>query len=307
MNHVSEQVSPGKVHFWLVITTVLWGGSFVFNKIGFRELHPLWFLALRFILAALIMGIVSLPRLSRLDRTILRKGALVGLALFAANLSFVIGVSGTTVSRAGFLNNLFVLIIPIVCRIVWGSPIDRRTTFGVILALVGLAAFAGGGSEGFNRGDFVSTLCAFFISFHIIVVSRVLKNEDVFLVSLVQFTVTALLGLATALLLAPLPTTMPGAQGIGSLVYCALFPTVICFTLQNTWQRHTTPSRAGLIYTLDPAWSLLGGMLILGERLSGREWIGCLLIFSAVAGPPLLNLLRERRDAASQKLCRSAR
>lgn len=305
MNQASEQVSPGKVYFWLVVTTVLWGGSFVFNKLGFREIHPLWFLALRFLLAALIMGIVSLPRLSRLNRTILRNGALVGLALFAANLSFVIGVSGTTVSRAGFLNNLFVLIIPIVCRIVWGSPIDRRTAAGVILALVGLSAFAVGGSEGFNRGDFVSTICAFFISFHIIVVSRVLKNEDVFLVSLVQFTVTALLGLATALLLAPLPT-MPGAQSVGALVYCALFPTVICFTIQNAWQRHTTPSRAGLIYTLDPVWSLLGGMLILGERLSGREWIGCILIFSAVAGPPLLKLLRERKEGA-QKLRLSSR
>lgn len=299
MNHTSEQVSPGKVYFWLAITTVLWGGSFVFNKLGFRELNPLWFLALRFLLAALIMGVISLPRLSRLDRTIVRNGALVGLALFAANLTFVIGVSGTTVSRAGFLNNLFVLIIPIVCRILWGSPIDRRTAVGVLLALVGLAAFAGGGNEGFNRGDFFSTLCAFFISFHIIVVSRVLKNEDVFLVSLVQFTVTALLGLATALLLAPLPPSLPGMQGIGALVYCALFPTVICFTLQNTWQRHTTPSRAGLIYTLDPVWSLLGGMLILGERLSGREWIGCFLIFSAVAGPPLIKLLRERRTAAA--------
>jgi drug/metabolite transporter (DMT)-like permease len=70
---------------------------------------------------------------------------------------------------------------------------------------------------------------------------------------------------------------------------------VVCFTLQNTYQRCTTPTQAGLIYTLDPVWSMLGGMLILDERLTGREWLGCGLILAAVAGPLLARFFRERR------------
>jgi len=81
----------------------------------------------------------------------------------------------------------------------------------------------------------------------------------------------------------------------GSLAYCAIFPTVICFTLQNTYQRYTTPTKAGLIYTMDPVWSMVGGMLLLGERLTRREWIGCGLIFAAVVLPLMVKRLRERR------------
>jgi drug/metabolite transporter (DMT)-like permease len=86
-----------------------------------------------------------------------------------------------------------------------------------------------------------------------------------------------------------------GAVSWGALLYCVVFPTVVCFTLQNRYQRFTTPTQAGLIYTLDPVWSMLGGMLVLGERLTVREWYGCLLILAAVAGPLLMRLMRERK------------
>ena len=76
---------------------------------------------------------------------------------------------------------------------------------------------------------------------------------------------------------------------------CAVFPTVVCFTIQNAYQRYTTPTRAGLIYTLDPVWSMLGGYLILGERMNGQEWVGCLLIFAAVLIPLTMRQFRESR------------
>ena len=278
----------------LVLTTFFWGGSFVFNKLGFRDIPPITFLFFRFSLATLIMGVLCLPRLPRFNRQILRSGLLVGLALAATNLSFVLGVSGTSASRAGFLNNLFVLLIPLLCFLFWRERFDKWTAAGLLLAMAGLWQLARGGIEGFNRGDLLSTICALFIAFHILVVSKLLRDEDVYLVSLVQFaTVTAVGGLLFAIL--PLPPFTVGTVSGFSLVYCAIFPTVICFTLQNTYQRYTTPTQAGLIYTLDPVWSMLGGMAILGERLTGREWIGCALIFAAVTVPLLVKRLRERR------------
>lgn len=288
-------VSPAKATFWLLLTTLLWGGSFVFNKIGFRDIPPVSFLFLRFLLATFIMGVFCMRRLSGVNRNIVRKGALIGLALTAANLSFVIGVNGTTVSRAGFLNNLFVLLVPLVCFFLWRSRIDRWAFAGICLAVFGLFALAGGSPEGFNRGDLFSTICAFFISLHIIAVSRLLKDEDVYLVSLVQFATVALIGgLLAAASSGPFH---PGMASVGALIYCAVFPTVICFTLQNLYQRYTTPTKAGLIYTLDPIWSMLGGFLLLGERLTGKEWGGCLLIFMGVLLPMLLKSARERNSS----------
>lgn len=290
--------SPARVTFWLIVTTFFWGGSFVFNKIGFREIPPVHFFFFRFTLATCLMALLCRRRLSGLNRTIFRRGALVGVALAATNLVFVLGVAGTSVSRAGFLNNLFVLFIPLISYLLWRERLSPLFIFWIALAVVGLWQLASGSTEGFNRGDLLSTLCALFISLHIIVVSRVLKDEDVYLVSLVQFATVAAIG-AILVLVLPWPPMAVGRVSLGALAYCAVFPTVVCFTLQNTYQRYTTPTRAGLVYTLDPVWSMLGGMWLLGERLSGRELAGCFLILCAVAGPLLVKLAQEQRGRLS--------
>ena len=279
--------------FWLILTTLFWGGSFLFNKIGFREIPPVTFLFFRFALATLLMGVLCLPRLHRFKWVTFRIGATVGLALAATNLSFVLGVSGTSISRAGFLNNLFVLVIPLFCFAFWRERLDRWTATGLLLAFAGLWQLARGGVEGFSRGDLLSTLCALFIALHIISVSKLLRDEDIYLISLVQFaTVTAVGGLLF-LVLPTAPFAITWVSG-GSLIYCAIFPTVICFTLQNAYQRYTTPTKAGLIYTMDPVWSMLGGTLLLGERLTTGEWLGCGLIFGSVVLPLSVKRLRER-------------
>ncbi|GFE57022.1 DMT family transporter [Geobacter sp. AOG1] len=293
-NTSQPTVSPAKVTFILILTTLLWGGSFVFNKLGFRDIPPVTFMFLRFALATLIMTVVCIPRLRRIDRSVMWKGLVVGLALAATNLSFVLGLSGTSASRAGFLNNLFVLLIPLLCYLVWRERVDRWSFFGIVLAIIGLWQLARGGVEGFSHGDLLSAVCALFIAIHIITVSKVLRDEDVYLLSLVQFAVVAAVGGALCLFMQAPPFRF-GPLSVFSLVYCAIFPTVICFTLQNTYQRYTTPTKAGLIYTLDPVWSVLGGMAVLGERLSGKEWVGCGFIFSAVAVPMLIRRYRERR------------
>ena len=300
MSSVPVGVDPALRHravAWLTFTTLLWGGSFVFTKIGVRDFPPLVFLALRFGSAAVLMIALCGTRLRDFNTDLLRRGMVIGTALAAANITFVIGISGTTVSRAGFLNNLFVLIIPLLGFIIWRHRIDLWTLSGVLLATVGLWQLAEGGLEGFNRGDLFSTICAFFISLHIISVSRLMGNVDVRLLTLVQFATVALWGMI-ALTIVPPPDFHPGPLAIASLFYCVVFPTVIAFTLQNTWQRYLSPTQAGLLYTLDPVWCLLGGMIFLEERLSGQEWLGCALLFSAVLLPLLLRLIREQRSAA---------
>jgi len=286
--------STGRVLFFLVLTTFFWGGSFLFTKIGVREVPPPFFVLLRFSLASIVMGLLCLPRLGRLNRQTILRGTIVGLALGITNLTFVVGVQGTSISRAGVINNLFVLFIPLIARIAWKDRIGGINTAGIGLASLGIALLAGGGGEGFNRGDMISTLCAFFIAIHIITVSRVLKDEDVWLVSFVQFCVVALMA-AVITLVVPTPPFSLGLTSLATIIYCAILPTVVCFTLQNRYQRYVTPTQAGLIYTLDPVWSLLAGFAVLGERLTTREWYGCGLIFLAVLIPLGIRFAIERR------------
>lgn len=286
--------STRRVYGFLILTTLFWGGSFLFTKLALATMSPVHFVAIRFTLATVIMLLVSVRRLQGFTRTVLYRGGTVGLALGVTNLTFVFGIKGTSISRAGILNNLFILFIPLLAKLVWRDRIGAVNLVGVALAAVGIGLLAGGGT-GFNSGDLLSTVCAFCIAIHILTVSKVLQAEDdVYLVSLVQFAVVAIMA-STLCLIVPTPAYELTRVVIGSIVYCAVFPTVLCFTLQNAFQRYTTATRAGLIYTLDPVWSLLAGYLVLGERLHGREWIGCGMIFLAVLVPLLFRLLQERR------------
>ncbi|MDA8430663.1 MAG: DMT family transporter [Geobacteraceae bacterium] len=293
---MNESVRPsqGRIYFYLILTTLFWGGSFLFTKIGLREIPPALFVFSRFTLATLIMMLVFARRLTALNRSIVRRGVTVGLALGLTNICFVFGIQGTSISRAGVLNNLFILFIPLITKLVWRDRIGRTNLGGIALAALGIWLLATSGGVGFNRGDLVSTICALFIAGHIIAVSKVIKDDDVYLISMVQFgTVAAIAGMAT--LAAPLAPFTVSPSGVLTVVYCAIFPTVICFTLQNTFQRYVTPTRAGLIYTLDPVWSLLAGLFILGEHLKPLEWLGCGLIFLAAVLPLSIRYLYERR------------
>ena len=283
-----------RVYFFLVLTTFFWGGSFLFTKIGVSSIPPQLFVLTRFILATLIMLLVCSRRLEKLDAGTFLRGMIVGVALGLTNLSFVFGIQGTSISRAGILNNLFVLFVPVITKIVWRDRIGRVNMAGIALAVAGIALLATSGGGGFNRGDIISTFCAFMIACHIISVSKVLKDDDVFLITLVQFaTVSLIAGVATLLL--PLPSFEFTPPAVMSIIYCAIFPTVFCFTIQNIYQRYVTPTRAGLVYTLDPVWSLIAGYLVLGERLNGMEWLGCGIIFLAALLPLLFRLSAESR------------
>jgi drug/metabolite transporter (DMT)-like permease len=290
----NSRPAQGRIFFMLILTTLFWGGSFLFTKIGLREIPPPVFVFVRFTLATAIMLTVFARRLTGLNRDILRRGVIVGSALGLTNISFVFGVQGTSISRAGVLNNLFVLFIPLITKLVWKDRVGRINLCGIALAAAGIWLLATSGGIGFNRGDLISTVCAFFIAGHIITVSKVLRDDDVYLISMVQFaTVAAIAGLAT--LMAPVPQFSFSATSIMTVIYCAIFPTVICFTLQNTFQRYVTPTRAGLIYTLDPVWSLLAGLFILGEHLRPLEWLGCGLIFLAALLPLTVRYFYERQ------------
>jgi len=282
-----------RIYFFLILTTLFWGGSFLFTKIGLREIPPPLFVFSRFSMATLIMLIVFARRLTSINRGILRRGVIVGIALGLTNICFVFGIQGTSISRAGVLNNLFVLFIPLITRLVWRDRIGRINMGGVALAALGIWLLATSGGLGFNRGDLVSTICAFFIACHIITVSKVLRDDDVYLISMIQFATVAVIAGITVLA-TPSISISVSLTGVMTVVYCAIFPTVICFTMQNTFQRYVTPTRAGLIYTLDPVWSLLAGLFLLGEHLKPFEWLGCGLIFLAAFLPLTVRYLYER-------------
>jgi drug/metabolite transporter (DMT)-like permease len=284
MNH--SKTSSLKVMLAIVAVTVFMGGAIVANKIAFREIPPVTFMFFRFALATLVMAVLCIGRYSRLEKKTITRGGLVGLSLIIGNYSFVLGVHGTTASRAGFLTNLAVLFVPLICYLLWRERISIWHAAGIVLAILGLWQLKKGGVAGLSKGDLFSLLCAFSIAIHIICITKMLKGLDVYLLALVQCGIVAIAGGFLSWYLTPsLPAF--GTVSLLALVYSALFHTVLTYILQNTFIIHAAPAKVGLMYTLVPIWSMCGGFFLLGERLNAPELTGIILITAGIIAPVL--------------------
>ena len=66
------------------------------------------------------------------------------------------------------------------------------------------------------------------------------------------------------------------------LVYAGVFSIGVAYTLQIVTQKHLNPTVASLLMSLESVFAVLTGWLVLNERLSPKELLGCVLVFTAI-------------------------
>ena len=124
---------------FLLMVTVVWGGTFVMMK-NAVSLYPVFrFLTVRFALATLVLLMIGWRRLATLGRRGVVAGVLIGLFLFVGYGLQTMGLQYTSASKAGFITGLSVVIVPILSALVLRRQPAREALLGVTLATVGLA------------------------------------------------------------------------------------------------------------------------------------------------------------------------
>ncbi len=137
----SRRVSRSlKAHILLVLITLIWGSNFVVIKNALADISPLFFNAVRMSLAAVVLAVVFYRELGRLTASSLRSGLLVGFFLFVGNELQTVGLKYTTPSKSAFLTGVSVVLVPILLALFWKRSLNRWTSVGVVLALVGLVS-----------------------------------------------------------------------------------------------------------------------------------------------------------------------
>ena len=217
----------------------------------------------------------------RYNKTTLIGGVLCGLALAAATSAQQFGVSMTSVGKAGFITALYIIIIPIL-----GVFIRKKIRWIVWvcagIAIVGFYLLCINESFSISSGDLLCLLCALLFSIQMILVDHFLaKSVDCILMSCVQF-LTAGVAAGIFMFIFETPTWTALWDARISILYAGVCSGGIAYTLQIVGQKDTSPTVASLILSLESVFSVIGGWLILGERLSLKELIGCLLVFAAV-------------------------
>lgn len=264
----------------LLLSTVIWGSTFVVVKQALEDCSVLLFLAFRFSIASLALAAICLPGV-RFSRRDVRGGVLAGVFLIGGYILQTTGLLWTTVSKSGFLTGLNVVLVPLLSAIVYKSVPGWRGWTGALLALAGLALMTLENLQfAMNRGDALTVACAVAFAFHPLVIARFASGSTKML-SLVQFATGAIV----AWMLVPLleqPFVRWTPQLIVAVVVTGLLATALVFTLQTWAQQYTPPARVALIFAMEPVIAAATGVAVAGDRLAAHAWMGAALILAAI-------------------------
>lgn len=276
----------------LLITSLIWGTAFVAQSEGMNYVEPFTYNALR----TLLGGIVLIPVIM-LFRFLDRKngkeksefslkntivgGMCCGAALFIASSFQQAGIAHTTAGKAGFVTALYIVIVPII-GIFLHRKMPLKMWLFVAVALVGFRLLCIKENFGISVGDLLVFCGAIVFAVHITVIDHFNeKGTDGVLMSCIQFFTAGLLMLICMFIFEK-PVVANIVDAGGTILYAGIMSCGVAYTLQILGQRHTEPTLATLLMSLESVFAALSGWLILGEKLNMKEFFGCVLIFAAV-------------------------
>lgn len=279
----------------LILVVAIWGSTFSIMKIILIDIDPYYFITLRFMVAFISLLLVFHNRLKYLTWSGLRKGFILGLWLLGGYAFQIVGLQYTTASRSGFITGLAVVLVPFLALVILKEVPGLMNWLGVLLAIAGLFLLTGTGGKAINYGDYLTLLCAVSFAMQIVLLSKYLKGEDPAVLTLVQMGVVA--GGAFLITLFTSSFRPITVETAGVVVYTGLLATAFAFFIQSYAQQFTSPTHAGLIFTMEPIFGALFSFLILGELIGTGGIIGGLLIISGM----LLAELKDRKKTALER------
>ncbi|WP_455527748.1 DMT family transporter [Huintestinicola sp.] len=276
----------------LLMTSLIWGTAFVAQSEGMNYVGPFTYNAMR----TLLGGIVLIPVIM-LFRFLDRKsgggkseyslkntvagGICCGAVLFIASSLQQAGIVYTTAGKAGFVTALYIVIVPVI-GIFLHRKMPLKMWLFIAVALAGFWLLCIKDNFSISSGDMLVFIGAVFFAVHIIVIDHFNKMEtDGVLMSCIQFFTAGLLMLICMFIFEK-PVISDICDAGGTILYAGIMSCGAAYTLQILGQKYTNPTLATLLMSLESVFAALSGWLILNERLSAKEFFGCVLIFAAV-------------------------
>lgn len=272
----------------LLLAAAIWGFAFVAQRAGMEHIGPFTFNSIRFSVGGLallpFLRFTSLAKggwdVPMSNAGAIRAGLLAGLVLFAGASLQQAGIVYTTAGKAGFVTGLYVIMVPVL-GLLWRQRPGTITWLGAAVALVGLYFLCITGGLTLGRGDTLVLLGAICWAVHVLIVGHYSARVGPLRLAVVQFLVCGCLSIAGAAIWEVV--TWAGLRGaVLPLLYGAFFSVGIAFTLQVIAQKDVPPTHTAIILSLETAFAALGGWLLLGEVLTTRAILGCLLMFIGI-------------------------
>ena len=290
----------------LLLTATIWGVAFVAQSVGMDYVSPFTFNGVR----SIIGGLVLIPVILVLDRkkkaegkdykapgdrkTLILGGICCGVALCVASNFQQFGVMYTSVGKVGFITACYIIIVPILSLFL-GKKCSPAIAGAVVLAVAGLYLLCMSGSDhGLQKGDFLIMICSFIFSIHIMIIDYFSPAVDGVKMSCIQFLVSGIISLICMTIFEE-PHSAQILAAWKPILYAGVMSCGMGYTLQIVGQKGVNPASASLILSLESSISVLAGWLILGQKLTGREILGCVLMFSAIVLAQVPDVILSRK------------
>ncbi len=280
-----------KADLTLLLVAVVWGSGFVAQRLGNDSMSALYFNAARFLLGGLIL--LALGRLRwKLERRYLPLAALAGCVLFAAAGFQQAAIASSPVGNVAFITGLYVVLVPLILFLLWRQRTSRASWAAALLAVGGVALLSLQDSFQVRPGDGLALLGAILWAAHVVLIGRLPPSADSYTFAIAQFLICGGLNLAAGLAL-DAPGIARVALAWPAVIYSAVFPTAIGFTLQIFGQRGAPPVDAAIVLSLETVFGAFFGFLFFAEGFSPRQLLGCGLILAAMVLSQV-NVKREK-------------
>lgn len=284
--------------------TFIWGTTFVIIKDSLNEISPHTLVAWRFALGALL---VTLGHLLSHGRTaepvqwsaIALRSSLLGFFLFLGFETQTLGLRDTTATQSAFITGTVTIWVPLATWLFLRKRHGRDLWIAVPLGCIGLFMLTMSATDlsweslAWGRGEFLTLLCAFSFTAHIICTQRWAPGIPTMALAMIQLAAVMVLSFLGAIISGEdlLPRATP--QAWASVAYLALFPTAIVFWAQAKFQPLTTEERAAIIFLFEPVFAALVAWIVIKERLNLFQWIGAGLITLAAVAPGVKALFAQ--------------
>ncbi|MGN0076975.1 MAG: DMT family transporter [Parafannyhessea sp.] len=270
----------------VVLTTVAYGSSYVVMKDALRHMPTSWFLALRFALAAVVLALLFRGRIARcLDPSHVVAGACVGVPEALGFLLQNLGLTGTTPGRNAFLTATYCVMVPFLAWAVERRRPGANNVAAALLCLAGVGLLSLGGTLGprLGTGDLLTLVSALAFACNMVAVGRLGRAHDAVTLTFVMFVVSALVCLAWAVALEPVPAAAALTPAFWlEAVYITLLCTVFGLLVQNVAQAHLPSSEVALLLSFESVFATLFSVLFYGEAVTPSLLAGFALIFGSV-------------------------
>jgi len=267
----------------LIITTILWGSSFIITKTVTKEIPVLFYLGLRYFIA--LIGMVPfLIYYTNFNRKLMQYGTISGLFFFIAMVFQTYGLQYTTAGKAGFITGLSTLIVPFMIWILFKRHFKKKIWLAVFLSIIGMAFLFLENTSYFLIGDFLVFICAISYALFIVLNDTFLKFVDLYLYSFVQLsTLVILLFIGSCIMQESIHMISFDLELLFLLIYMGIFVSTLTVIFQNWAQKQNrNPTQTAIIFNLEPVFAVVFAFIIAGEILTWFQLIGCCIIFISV-------------------------